>query len=1037
MKATTTVRLCAALSAILPTVPPSAMAVVTNSWNGGVGWADFGTVANWSVGGKLADGGVAATSVPGEDDFISCDPTLSGGVYHLGFFDLGGQSWTVRGWAPSSTTWKMQQVHLTNGTLTVRFPNFMASGVGRKAGLAFTIESGARLVYPAVGETAITYPALADSGLYERWIVNAGGAVEIYGPIGLQGPKSFAKDSRSEVRPGGRLVFDPSTLVVVSSNEGGYSIDNYGVTELPHGVDWSGASWTGASGGCDESALTFRQLSGRMSIGGDFVMTAKSYVCPGRMAFVLGGGTLEVTGDVGFYTADSAKDAEKGFGEQVYAEMPDGAAAVVDVADGKSIDMTAFTYGTGTALTKAGAGTMTLDALPASLAVNAGAVALTRALAGDEGIALAEGSTVVLCAKGNSLDGVQGVANASWTLGDWFAAGDVVATGGDETLAAFVEKLTLPESLADCGVRVVDGAAVLYLAATVEIRVRDLTLYAGDAAADAGYVVVNARTGEVVPNAAITGTPAWSCGYSAGSGTGTYEISVGGLSSEDLTIERVVAGTVTVVPADERKVFYWKGGTAFADFGDVANWAMDAALSTPATRLPGRKDFVANVGSESEATAAYGTRFRLAKWDLLGGAQSFYAYAGNGVVDGFTAWKNWWIDITNGTLTVCNPTVNANQVAGGTSGGTWGHLYNVWDGATLLYPADSYENKALAGSGLIERWEIHAGGTVKALGGLMFVSTRTGLKGGALVEAGGTLHLDPQALSAGPENNSGIEIVNRGDMVMPNGLVWTATGYCQATTAASGRDELLVIQEAGRMLLGGDVMRTNNYYTTNTKLASRLELILRGGILEVTNSVRVATSANSYTTHIEKMGEEAGAAFRRQAFASLDAEADVTIDVKADSSIDMTEFTYGANARLTTKGSGAILFGPTLPARLAFGGGALSFAAPEATTEPTVVSFASGASGTFALRAWLDGDGIVRSDEIDLTDGIPDSVVIRPTAFGFTFRCGDAIRLGDYPAGLGLPAAARAAKRWSFCRMPGDEDGLYLRRGDGMRVIVR
>ncbi len=1019
----------AGVAALLATCPAAAIAA-TNVWNAGTSWADFGTLSNWSLGKKLADGGTAATALPGEDDFISCDPTLEGGSYVLGRFDLGGKSWTIKGWSRSATVWKTQLVSLTNGTLTVKFPNDTISGASTAAGRWFTVENGAKLVYPK-DNTANAY-GLAASSLSETWTVKSGGEVEIRGAISVG--HSGSAYGTSLVEAGGKLVFDPRSLRMSGWNTGGYSIDNYGTLELPNGVNWSASSATGESGYATEDRLRVRQLGGRTVLGGVFTKTGKNVYCPGRMTFVLGGGTLEVTGDAKFCTAESAKDEAKGFGEQVYAEMPDAATATVDVADGASIDMTPFTYGANASLTKAGAGAMTLAALPASLAASAGTVTFSQALAPADRVTLAEGAKVVLAAKGNDLSGVANASAADWALGEGFAAGDVVATGADAaTLAAVAAKLSLPGALAEADVkaRVRDGAIVLYLAATVEVKVRDLTLYEGDEAANAGYVVVNKKTGEVVENAALSGTPTFSCDYAAGSGTGTYAITVSGLTSDDLTIEAVTAGTVTVVPADERKTFYWKGGAAFADFGDVASWATDAD-GTAATRLPGRNDFVANVGSESEATAVYGTKYRLAKWDLLGGAQRFYGYV---QVDTTTKWKNWWIDLTNGTLTVGNPTAYANKVAGGGSLGAFGHLYNVWNGATLVYPADSYANGALAGSGLIERWEVHSGGTVRALGGLMFVSGAK-YKGGALVEDGGTLLLSPEALAVSG-NTSGIEIVNRGEMVCPKGLVWTNTGYNQATTAESGRDELLVVQEAGRMLLGGDVMRTNNYYASDVKLASRLELILKGGVLEVTNSVRVATSANSYETHVAKMGEEAGAPFRRQAFASLGAEADVTIDVKPDSSIDMTEFTYGENARLTTKGAGALLFGPTLPAQLVFGGGALSFAAPEATTEPSVVSFASGASGTFALRVWLDGDGAVRNDEVDLTDGIPDSVVIRPTAFGFRFRYGDVIRLGDYPAGRGLPDAARAAKRWAFCRMPGDEGGLYLRRGGGMRMILR
>lgn len=1019
---------CRAGLALLSSLCPVIVLAETCFWNGGVEWADFGTAGNWSVNGRLSNGGSPA-NVPGAEDFISCDPVTQGTEYILGRFDLGGGEWTIKGWAGSALAWKQQSVSLSNGTLTVKDPRDVASGTSARTGRLFTIETGGRLVYPA--GNAMNSTVLAASGLAETWTVNDGGAVEIFGAIGVQGPAA-TKGAKSEVRPGGRLLLDPQALIVGSSNNGGYSIDNYGTMELPHGVNWSGNAWSGSNGGCGEDRLSFRQLAGRMALGGDFVKTAKSHHRPGRMTFVLGGGTLEVTGDVRFRTADSAYDSAKGFGEQVYAEMPDSATATVDVREGAVIDMRPFTYGEGTALTKSGLGAMVLEALPSALSVVAGSVTLAKALAGDECVTLSEGVKVVFGAKGNDVGGLANLGVATYTVGEGFAAGDVIATGGDAAaLDAIAANFEIPEYLSDCKVRVRDGVLVLRLSIPVEIRARDLTLYEGDAVTNAGYIVVDARTGKVVDTDDIHGVPEYSCGYAPGSGLGAYPVEVSGLWSEDLEIS-YRAGTITVVSADERLTFHWKGGRGFADFGDVGNWAMDAAHSVAATRLPGRNDMVANMG-ESYGESVYGTSYRLAKWDFLGGERRFYGYA---EVEGFTAWKNWWIDLTNGTLVVGNPTASAGPSQGVTYS-RFGHLYNVWSGATLTYPANAYVNKPFAPSGLMERWEIHAGGTVRALGGVMFASASKN-KGGVLVETGGTLLFSPEALSVSSFNNSGIEIVNRGDMMCPRGLVWTGTGYTTTTTAASGRDELLVVQEAGRMLLGGDVMRTNNFWAAEVKLPSRLELILRGGTLEVTNSVRVVTSENSYMTHVAKWGEEAGGPYRTQAFASIAEDADVAIDVKPGSFIDMTEFTYGANARLTTRGSGRILFGETLPPVLVFDGGEISYSAPTATTVPSTVAFGGAATGRFALRVWKDADGTVRNDNVDLSGGVLGSAAIRPTAFGFKFTYGDCIRLGSYPAGMELPPAAHAKRGWTFCRMFGDEDSLYMRYdGGGMKVLVR
>lgn len=1005
---------------------PSICLAETYHWNGGTDWGDFGTAANWSTGGKLDAGGTVAEAAPGEGDFISCDPTLSGGTYYLGYFDLGGQNRTIMGWGAPTVNWKSQMVYLRNGTLIVKEPADTASGKSTMTGRRFVIESTGRLVYPAGNQGT---GALAGSGLPESWTIKDGGVMEVYAGIGVQGPGSSY--TTSEIREGGKLVFDPSKLIVPSSNSGGFSIDNYGTLELPHGLNWADSGWS--SGGAGEDRLRVRQMKGRTILGGDFKKTGQEKSMPGRMTFVLGGGTLEVTNDVSFFTAETAYVASSNWYEQVYAEMPDTATATVDVNAGGSIDMSLFTYGAGASLTKAGAGKMTLAARPETLTVSAGTVAFAEPLEGLDGVTFADGVTVEFDAKGNSIASLANADNLSFTVGADFSDGDVIVTSANaELLRAIYANFELPDSLkTDYNVRVKDGALIVYLSVPVEVRLRDLTLYVGDAVTNAGYAVVNQKTGEIISNADIQGTPTYVCDYTPDSGPGTYEISMEGLRSETLEIKAFRAATITVVPADERLIFYWNGGQPFGDFGAVSNWTMDAEHEIEATRLPGRNDFIAH-RTEQYGSTVKGSNYHVGKWDLCGGARDFYAYT-TGTV--FKTWQNWWVDITNGTLTVNDPTCFAGSPTGGVL--PIGHLYNVWDGATLVYPAKTYAANYFAASGLLEYWAVHAGGTVRAEGGLFF-SSADSQTGGALVEEGGTLVFTPEQLSVSSTNARGVEFVNRGTMLCPNGLVWSGTGYNQSTKAASGRDEMFFIQEAGTMVLGGNVMRTNNYWASNVKMPSRLELILKGGTLRVSNTVRVATSENSYKTHIEKWGEEAAGIYRTQAFASLADAADVLVDLMPGSLLDMTAFAYGADAKLTTTGTGRILFGATLPPMLTIDGGAVDYATPTAEAVAGTVKLGENATGDFPLRVWKNGLGATVNDALDLTDGLVGSFVIRPKAYGFRFAIGDTIRLGAYDAVAELPDAAFAGRGWEFCRQAGDADALYMRYvGVGMMLLVQ
>ena len=79
------------------------------------------------------------------------------------------------------------------------------------------------------------------------------------------------------------------------------------------------------------------------------------------MRFLLGGGKLVAEKDVAF------KNSVSKWGDEVSASMPNGSSATVDVADGATLDMGIFTYGSAASLTKTGAGTLALAQIDVSL----------------------------------------------------------------------------------------------------------------------------------------------------------------------------------------------------------------------------------------------------------------------------------------------------------------------------------------------------------------------------------------------------------------------------------------------------------------------------------------------------------------------------------------------------------------------------------------------------------------------------------------------------------------------------------------------
>lgn len=264
---------------------------------------------------------------------------------------------------------------------------------------------------------------------------------------------------------------------------------------------------------------------------------------------------------------------------------------------------------------------------------------------------------------------------------------------------------------------------------------------------------------------------------------------------------------------------------------------------------------------------------------------------------------------------------------------------------------------------------------------------------------------------------------NCGTLIAPHGVNWGGAGYnCNLCVA---KDRLRFRQSGGVMRLGGDFRKTGkNFY-----IPGEMTFELAGGVLEVTNSVSFYTAESAYNVESN---------FYEQVFAEMPEGASATIDVKVGSSIDMTPFTYGANAALVKDGPGSVTFGSVLPSALTVNGGTVAFAAPTAGTAPSTIAIGSGFTGKFRLRVWKDGEGNVVNDTIDFGEGLTGGFLIKPQLYGFRLKAGETIRLGYWPAASELPAATFADRNWTFCRVDGDPDSVYLRYSPvGGLVILR
>ena len=568
-------------------------------------WAHFGDALNWSL--ERTSYSDSNSLVPGAGDMLysaGWRKTSAGASWTMGYFDLGGKSWTVAGFSHGTFPvdnvderraflYKTYVFALTNGTLTISNPNQLAY-VARNC----QIFSGATLVYPA-GDAVVkvSYP-----NQNEFWTVKSGGKMDVRSKLSLV-------QLKCTVEKGGMFHWEPSLMDVSSSIANSVNtITNKGIFYAPRGFLWNGNDYSESK---FTKILEVAQMSGELRMGGDFTKTTEEYKRGASMRFVLGGGTLKAESNVAF------KNSVSKWGDEVSASMPASAAATVDVAEDATLDMQIFTYGDGASLVKSGNGKLVVASLPSSLSVEEGSVHFAKPLTLSHGCSFASGTTISFGATDNEMAAFDGYENVDFVLGsDAFVVGSVVLKSSDEAFLRHVAGSIagmIPE-----GARTVVSNGILRLASNEMIEISangkvDLS----DAAAWGGEVPVGADVcviGDSTVASFTSSTPVFK------------SITVAG----GATLE--VSGTGAVLP--QVKLNY-PSRLLFAE-NSVAEFSVDRLSSNGnADGLP-----VVEIAKGAAVTVPVGTGFKnihLKLFGQIGIPESKDAAEGNGMTFGTAA----------------------------------------------------------------------------------------------------------------------------------------------------------------------------------------------------------------------------------------------------------------------------------------------------------------------------------------------------------------------------------------------------------------
>lgn len=666
-------------------------------------WKSFKDYENWAVGtDKTSEN--PDSRIPGSEDDIFYGRETE----NLQCFDLGGEDHTVRRLYSDANYWQPHYFLVRNGGLVFSesFTNI---------GARVCVFNGGRFV---LGVESSTRGGIGGTpNVYE---VHDGGELQINGAF-------YIHKLQMTVEQGGSATLQPSVFDVDSTankNNGITFIRNRGTLNLPSGVQ------IGGYGGVRPNVILFEQLEGVMNVGGNFNM--KQY--GDRAEFVLSGGTVNVTADSKFVN----------FGSVV---MTNDAVATVNVAEGKTLDLTKMDFRSGTILTKIGDGVVKFGAsVPETLNVAEGSMALAAgAEFGNLDVNVAAGEELYLSAT-------------------TFRPGAVLVKRGDGVLKLGSEVPSRVEIV--CGTVVATKGArfgtvsfsaggKLHLAAT-GISVKNV-----EGAEDAAVTIEEALG---VPNAPIFRVD----------DAEAMRIIAQKLTAPDGYENVVNGGTLSFEKPHSGSVFYWKkeGNAGYWNFYNPSLWGVGKTIDSgnDGGWLPGENDEI-----------YYGNAYQRYMYFDMGGGTRWIKGLSDGTNPTQEKYGYCHIKVKNGTLAFVSCFTNSRAYVTAEAGGR----FVLGENCGTKMGHGSMQNKYTVN----DAGECIIGGMVD-----MHIMQST-------VNPGGRFVFDPVRFTFAADvtaDNFKSYIRNNGTLELPDGM--TLGG------ASKGGCTFTVEQLGGEMLLGGGIV---------------------------------------------------------------------------------------------------------------------------------------------------------------------------------------------------------------------------------------
>ena len=307
-------------------------------------WQSFADAGNWQLGDISGVSENTTGRYPGAEDifYFGRYNDYAGKLYCM---DLGGEDHVLKAISGGESQWNAYSLLLKNGSLSFNesFTNNY-SFIYVYDNCAFTL-----------GENCGSKLGTGDT--YNKFHAFSGSTINLFGDIVFLGLQVIVEDGAEATIKTTRFAFDKS-----SKGSNPFLIRNFGTMNLPQGLTFTGG-WT-ASGPC---RLVFEQMGGVLNLGDKFSKTSYSDTTDwnnNEISFVLGGGTVNVEADVGFSPFASAV-------------MTNDAVATINVAEGKTLNLTKMVFNAGTKLIKQGPGIIRFGAsLPENLSVEEGSFEL-------------------------------------------------------------------------------------------------------------------------------------------------------------------------------------------------------------------------------------------------------------------------------------------------------------------------------------------------------------------------------------------------------------------------------------------------------------------------------------------------------------------------------------------------------------------------------------------------------------------------------------------------------------------------------------